>query len=54
MPGVESVPKEPHPTKVAVNDTGGGPSADLRVFAGLRSDPFFMDIPGYLATVVVQ
>ncbi len=41
-------------TQVTVDDTSGGPSEDLRVFAGLRSDPFFMDIPGYLATIALQ
>lgn len=41
-------------TQVSVDDTSGGPSEDLRVFAGLRSDPFFMDIPGYLETIALQ
>lgn len=42
-------------TEVQVDDLGGGSSPDdLRAFAGLRSDPFFMDIPGYLETIALQ
>lgn len=41
-------------TRVEVGDTSGGPSPDLKVFAGLRSDPFFMDIPGWLETFYLQ
>lgn len=38
---------------VAVDDTSGGGNAqsDMRVFAGKRSDPFFLDLPGLKATL---
>ena len=31
-----------------VNDERGGRGDGLRVYAGLRSDPFFIDLPAYL------
>ena len=34
-----------------VNDERGGKSDGLRVYAGLRSDPFFIDLPAYLETL---
>lgn len=41
-------------TTVAINDESGGTSSDLLVYAGLRSDPFFMDIVGYFDTFTLQ
>lgn len=41
-------------TSAALDELSGGSSPDLRLFAGLRSDPFFMDIPGYLETYALQ
>lgn len=35
---------------VAMNDTSGGTVPGLRVFAGLRSDPFFIDLPAVILT----
>jgi hypothetical protein len=37
-----------------VNDDRGGRDAGLRVYAGLRSDPFFIDLPAYLETVTTR
>jgi Domain of unknown function (DUF4331) len=34
-----------------VDDEGGGRLDGLRVYAGLRSDPFFIDLPAYLETI---
>jgi len=34
-----------------VNDERGGRGDGLRVYAGLRSDPFFIDLPAYLQTI---
>src|SRR6478672_6742867 len=34
-----------------VNDERGGKGDGLRVYAGLRSDPFFIDLPAYLQTI---
>jgi hypothetical protein len=34
-----------------VNDERGGQGDGLRVYAGLRSDPFFIDLPAYLETI---
>jgi hypothetical protein len=34
-----------------VNDDRGGRGDGLRVYAGLRSDPFFIDLPAYLETI---
>src|SRR5262249_49266302 len=37
-----------------VNDEPGGAAREARVFAGLRSDPSFIDIPGYVATAATR
>ena len=34
-----------------VDDEGGGRLDGLRVYAGLRSDPFFIDLPAYLESI---
>ena len=34
-----------------VNDEQGGCGDALRVYAGLRSDPFFFDLPAYLESI---
>ena len=34
-----------------VNDERGGRGDGLRVYAGLRSDPFFIDLPAYLESI---
>jgi hypothetical protein len=34
-----------------VGDEGGGRGDGLRVYAGLRSDPFFIDLPAYLESL---
>jgi Domain of unknown function (DUF4331) len=34
-----------------VDDEGGGRIDGLRVYAGLRSDPFFIDLPAYLESI---
>jgi hypothetical protein len=34
-----------------VNDERGGREDGLRVYAGLRSDPFFIDLPAYLSSL---
>jgi len=34
-----------------VNDDRGGQGDGVRVYAGLRSDPFFIDLPAYLQTI---
>jgi hypothetical protein len=34
-----------------VNDERGGQGKGLRIYAGLRSDPFFIDLPAYLETL---
>jgi hypothetical protein len=39
---------------VRVNHEQGGGSDGVRIFAGLRLDPNFMDIPGYLESVATQ
>jgi hypothetical protein len=36
---------------VRVDDEGGGRLEGLRVYAGLRSDPFFIDLPAYLESI---
>jgi Domain of unknown function (DUF4331) len=36
---------------IAVNEVGGDPENRLRVFAGARWDPFFMDAPAALKTI---
>src|SRR5438105_11307631 len=35
----------------AVHDERGGQAAGLRVFAGLRSDPFFLDLPAFQESI---
>ena len=37
--------------QVQVHDTSGGPAHGVRVFAGLRWDPFIMDAPAALKTI---
>jgi hypothetical protein len=39
------------PVEFTVNDKRGGQAAGLRVYAGLRSDPFFLDLPAFMETV---
>jgi hypothetical protein len=34
-----------------VHDEGGGREGGLRVYAGLRSDPFFIDLPAYMESL---
>jgi Domain of unknown function (DUF4331) len=38
-------------TRFRVHDDGGGHADGLRVYAGLRSDPFFIDLPAFLGSV---
>jgi Domain of unknown function (DUF4331) len=38
--------------ELAVNDERGGGADGLRVYAGLRSDPFFMDVPAWRESVI--
>jgi hypothetical protein len=40
------------PVDFIVNDDRGGRADGLRVFAGLRSDPFFMDVPAWRESVI--
>jgi hypothetical protein len=40
------------PVEFVVNDDRGGRADGLRVFAGLRSDPFFMDVPAWRESVI--
>jgi hypothetical protein len=40
------------PVEFAANDGRGGRADGLRVFAGLRSDPFFMDVPAWRESVI--
>jgi hypothetical protein len=37
--------------RLRVNDERGGHGDGLRVYAGLRSDPFFIDLPPYLESI---
>jgi hypothetical protein len=37
--------------RFCVDDEGGGRIDGLRVYAGLRSDPFFIDLPAYLESI---
>jgi hypothetical protein len=39
------------PLRFRVNDERGAQGDGMRVYAGLRSDPFFIDLPAYLETV---
>jgi hypothetical protein len=39
------------PVACAVNDPAGGCGDGRRVFAGLRSDPFFVDLLGFMETI---
>jgi hypothetical protein len=39
------------PVHFRLNDEGGGASSGLRVFAGLRSEPFFLDFPALAQTI---
>lgn len=39
------------PVEFTVNDNHGGQTSGLRVYAGLRSDPFFLDLPAFMETV---
>ena len=38
-------------TRFRVHDDEGGRGDGLRVYAGLRSDPFFIDLPAYLESI---
>lgn len=40
------------PVAFRVHDAQGGCADGLRVFAGLRSEPFFMDVPAWRETVI--
>jgi hypothetical protein len=40
------------PVTFRVNDARGAEADGLRVFAGMRSDPFFLDFPAYMETVM--
>jgi hypothetical protein len=40
-----------NPARVQMNDVAGGASGGVRVFAGLRSEPFFIDFPALAATI---
>jgi len=44
-------PPAGEPVVFRVHDERGGQVDGLRVFAGLRSDPFFLDLPAFLETV---
>ncbi len=39
------------PLRFRVNDERGAQGDGMRVYAGLRSDPFFIDLPAYLETI---
>jgi Domain of unknown function (DUF4331) len=41
------------PVRARVHDEQGGRSTGLRVFAGLRSDPFFIDLPALLKSLEI-
>jgi Domain of unknown function (DUF4331) len=45
------IPPAGEPLAFRVHDTHGAEADGLRVFAGLRSDPFFLDFPAYMETV---
>jgi hypothetical protein len=40
------------PVAFAVHDAQGSCADGLRIFAGLRSEPFFMDVPAWRETVI--
>jgi hypothetical protein len=42
---------EPVEIGFTVGDLEGAAAGDTRVFAGLRSDPFFLDLPGFMRSV---
>lgn len=46
------IPPSGTPVAVRVHDPHGVEAEGLRVFAGLRSDPFFLDFPAYMQTVM--
>jgi Domain of unknown function (DUF4331) len=45
------IPPTGEPVDFAVHDERGASADGMRVFAGLRSDPFFLDLPALLETV---
>ncbi len=48
----QCIPPAGAPGAFRVHDAQGGCADGLRVFAGLRSDPFFMDVPAWRETVI--
>jgi hypothetical protein len=48
----QCIPPAGAPVTFRVNDARGAEAHGLRVFAGLRSDPFFLDFPAYMETVM--
>jgi hypothetical protein len=47
------IPPSGAPVAFTVHDNQSGQADGLRVFAGLRSDPFFLDFPAYMETVSI-
>lgn len=45
------IPPTGAPVAFTVHDNQGGCADGLRVFAGLRSDPFFLDLPAFMETI---
>jgi hypothetical protein len=45
------IPPWGEPVAFAVNDSQGGGADGLRVYAGLRSDPFFLDLQAHMETI---